>query len=87
MKVQCDTEEFDDLRRLAEKATPGPWTAEAGGSEGYYIFGQRGEDGSHPLRRRRVASVTWGSFEQDKANAKYIEACVNFVQEMLAKLV
>lgn len=56
------------LRALIEAATPGPWTAEALGSEGYGVLGYRDEG----KRRHRIALVGHGAWEDDKTDARLI---------------
>jgi hypothetical protein len=60
------------MRSRAEAATPGPWTTECIGSEGWHVFGPSGLDERVPMRRPRTAAVTWGTFESDKADAAHI---------------
>lgn len=65
------------VERLAETGTPGPWTTEPLGSEGYCVYGARGKSRARPGReeaRDRVALVNWADWETDKANAKKVAA-------------
>ena len=59
------------MRENAEAATPGPWSAEAVGSEGFHVFAP---DGSRaPMRgRARPAACTWQDWEQSEADAEHI---------------
>lgn len=59
------------LRALAEAATPGPWEANALGSEGYDV---RAENPDGGLRRLTIARCGRESWETDKSNAAYIAA-------------
>ena len=65
----------ETLRMRAQRATQGDWSAECLGSEGYRVFGPRG-NGSTARERRRptVATVTFGDFETCKADSLYIAA-------------
>lgn len=70
----------DQIRALADTGTPGPFTAEAGGSEGYYVWGARGQSlarRNHPEARDRVALVNCLDWQSDKENAEKIVAAVN----------
>lgn len=67
--------DLDGLAVLAQAATPGPWTADVLGSEGYAVNAERPAS-DHRLRRRlRVARCGHEEWETDKANAAFIAAC------------
>jgi len=68
----------DSLRALLAKATPGPFTADAIGSEGYIIYAPGGR-----ISRQRVAACTWLDWETDKANAIAFAAVLNAAPLML----
>jgi hypothetical protein len=61
------------LRALAETATPGPWTENVLGSEGYDVRANPDPSGN-PIRRIRVAKFGYEKWETDRANAEYVAA-------------
>lgn len=82
-----DAAELDEaaIRARLEAATEGPWTAEAGGSEGHYIFGPEGSRA--PMRgRARVASCTWLDWYETEADAEFIAHARTDIPLLLAAL-
>jgi len=70
----------DRLRALLAAATPGPWHAEAIGSEGYVVYAPPKVKGT---RQPRVAACRYLDWGVDKANAALIVALLNAAPLML----
>jgi len=66
---------MDDLRKLAEAATPGPWKFDDDAMGCRAIKG--GKSGSHKQAQYTEIAYTVGlsNDERDRANAAYIAAC------------
>jgi len=65
------------LKETLEAATPGPWDTYAVGSEGFGVFGQRGD------RRHRITLIGHGAWEDDKADALLIALTPELAAEVL----
>lgn len=72
----------DDIRAALEAATPGDWSAEALGSEGFAVYAPPRE-GSR--RRQHIARFGWLEWEADKANAHLIASAPTWLAELLAE--
>ena len=73
----------DDIRAALEAATPGDWSAEALGSEGFAVYAPPRE-GSR--RRQHIARFGWLEWEADKANAHLIASAPTWLAELLAEV-
>jgi hypothetical protein len=63
--------DLEALRSIAEAATPGHWTANVLGSEGYAVVAEHPNGG---LRRLRVSRHGYEDWDTDKANAEHVAA-------------
>ena len=58
------------MRERAEAATPGPWTANVLGSEGYDVRSEHVPE--KRLHRVRVSRHGWEDWDTDRANAEHV---------------